>query len=545
MAQQKKNRDMRLGFILLSAVFLLLTNIGYLNFALHATPDYRYTGANQYAPADKLVYMSMIQQGREGILFMKNLHTTDPQSGSLFSPHWYIIGQTARLLDVSNNFSYQLYRVLFTIVFLWLLVVLARVLFPDTRAALVGFAFVLFSGGLGWLYISKHGIISSTLNTIQKFMFLPSDIYVTEGTTLLNFTQAPLFIISQLLMLVSAYILVRFKDSRHYWWDLLNSLLVVALVLMHPYDLPILIVVFISWAVWLTWRTNSVRPLCKVGIVLAAGALAMLYNVHVIATQPVIAEWLKQNLVYSPPLRNYVWGYGALLPLWLIGGVRVWRTRRTEPLWMLFLIWSTVVWILLYLPLDLNRRFTNGFHIPLALFAAEGFVYLFRGVGTSLLKKTGLGTVLWGSVLSSIVFFLVVNLYFAPNVYGYGYYYVTHEEQQVINFLLRESTRDQGLLTSDEKLAFTLTSQLNRPVFRGHDHQTPHVLLKQQQVEWFFADQDTEQSLERKKRFLNEAHINFVLVNTTRLATIPQWIAQSAFLDLVFSTEHITVYRVK
>lgn len=534
------------GFFLLGAIFLLLTNVGYINYALRATPEYRYTGANQYAPADKLVYMSMIQQGWEGILFMKNLHTTDPQKGLLFSPHWYIVGQTARILGVSNNFSYQLYRIILTVIFLWLLAVVVKKLSDTLTSALTAFAFVLFSGGLGWLYVLGHAtVLGNEINTIKKFMFLPSDMYVTEGNTLLNFTQAPLFIISQLLILLSAYMLVRFKDERRYWWDIVNAALVALLVLMHPYDLPILAAVFVSWAVWELWRTNSMRPMLKAAIVLAGGTIAMLYNLHIIASEPVIAEWLKQNLVYSPPLHNYLWGYGALLPLWLVGTVQLWRTKRDNPLWMLFLIWSVIIWVLLYLPLDLNRRFTNAFHIPLALIASVGFLRIYRYVRQPIIRKFGVGLFLWGAVLSSLGFFFFVSLYFAPNVYGYGYYYSTVEERQVIDFLARDSAPGQGFLTSDTKLAFTLTSQLNRPVFRGHDHQTPQVLLKQQQVDWFFADQDTDRATERKQTFLQDARIAYVIVNTNRLSIVPQWIGAAAFLEKVFYTDNLTVYRVK
>ncbi|MBI4090886.1 MAG: hypothetical protein HY422_02580 [Candidatus Komeilibacteria bacterium] len=545
MTERTPTRTNWTGYVLLGTIFLLLTNLGYLNFALRATPEYRYTGANQYAPADKLVYMSMIQQGREGILFMKNLHTTDSQRGLLLSPNWFIIGQTARILGVSNNFSYQLYRIVLTLVFLWFLAVVIQKICATSASALTAYAFVLFSGGLGWLYISKHAIIGSMINGIQKFIFLPSDIYVTEGNTLLNFTQAPLFILSQLLMLLSAYLLVQYKDARSYWWDIVNAALVALLILMHPYDLPILAAVFASWAVWELWRTNSMRPMLKAAIVLAGGTLAMLYNVHIIASEPVIAEWLKQNLVYSPPLRNYLWGYGMLIPLWLLGAVQLWRDKRNNPLWMLLLIWSIVVWILLYLPLDLNRRFTNGFHIPLALIASVGFLRIYSHLGRSIVKKIGAGLLLWGTVLSSLVFFLFVNLYFAPNVYGYGYYYVTAEEQGVIDFLAKESSPGQGLLVSDEKLAFTLTSQLNRPVFRGHDHQTPHLLLKQQQVDWFFADQDTDTALERKRVFLSDARIAYVIVNAHRLITIPRWLDTASFLEKVFDSDKLRVYRVR
>jgi len=536
-----KNRP--LIYLILAAAFLLLTNLVYINYALHATPDYRYTGANPHAAADKLVYMSMIQQGREGQLFMKNLHTTDPQQGLLLSPHWYVIGQTANLLNISNNASYQSYRVIFIILFLILIyVVLGKLFRKDSRFNLAA-AFIFFTGGVGWYILLKFpAILTSTKGQI-KFLFAPTDLYVTEGNTLLNFSQSPLFALSQLTILFIFYLFVRNRHKLNLKVDLLILVLAAFLILIHPYNAPVIFAVLGSWSVWYFYQNKDWLIFKKFLLVALGGAIGLAYNIYLLYAEPVIAEWLKQNLVYSPPLKQYLLGYGLLIPFWILGFILVLKRKRNDPWWMLFLIWSGVIWLLLYLPLDINRRFVNGWHIALAIISSYGFYYLYQKCLRRWLKVS-FALVAFFILISSLGFFLFVSLFFSRSAYTYGYYYVTNDEANVIEWLRRNSELDDNILTSDMKTSFTIVSQLNRSVFRGHDHQTPEVLLKQQQMDWFFSSNQGVESLRRKRAFLANNKLEYIVVNANRLKQDVNWLDQADWLDLELQSDGLSVYKV-
>lgn len=538
----KLKAEQLMPYVIVGFLFLLLTNLAYINFVAHEKPGYKYTGANPYAPADKLVYMSMVEQGREGILFMKNLHTTDPQKGLMLSPHWYLIGQTARLFNLSNNASYQLYRVSFTVLFVWLLYLILQKLFSNHRHRVIAGIFVLFSGGLGWLYVVQNPEVLTLLSSSQKFFLAPIDLYVTEGNTLLNFSQSPLFSLSQLLLLVVFYLFIRFRNKENYRWDMVNAFIVALLGIMHPYDVPIIFAVLGSWSVWYVYRTRRWYILKKFFIIVLGGLVAIAYGIYLITAEPVLAEWLKQNLVYSPPFRNYLWGYGLLLPLWVVGTIEIVRKKQHHAWWILILIWSSIIWLLLYLPLEINRRFINGFHIALALVAFVGFRYLYQQC-RRLWLKMAFATTISMILFSSISFFLFVNLYFAPSVYQYKYYYISSEEEQAIAFLAEHSETGDRLLTSDVKTSFTITSQLNRLVFRGHDHQTPRVHLRQQQLEWFFAEQVGILALNRKRQFLADNKISYIVVNQKNIEQPSAWLSEASFAQEIFSSDTITIYR--
>ena len=532
-----------LYFTIVAALFLLVVNLGYLNLALHATPDFVYTGANPYAASDKLVYMSMVQQGREGLLFMKNLHTVEPQIGSMLSPHWFLIGQTANLFSLSNNAAYQIYRVVFIILFLWLLYALLNRLFTTTFDKIFAALFVLFSGGLGWYVFMKNPLIVQTANTSLKFFYFPTDTYITEGNTLLNFAQSPLFSASQLLLILIVYVFIRYRDDESLWYDFINAALFTILVVMHPYNLPIILTVLGSWTVWYFVRTRDPLIFKKYLVLLCGGVIALAFNIFIVWSEPVLAEWLQQNLVFSPLFSRYLWGYGLLMPLAAIGLYAVWKTRRDHPWWVMLAIWSVLAWVLLYLPLNVNRRFINGLHIVLALMAYAGFSYLMTFIHHAWLRKIYVLTIAL-IIFSHLGFYVFINGYFSNSVYTYGYYYLTADEQQVIAYLDRYSQRGARLLTSDKMTSFTLTGQLDRLVFRGHDHQTPQSHLKEQQLEWFFADQAAPHALERKEAFLQDEKIEFVIVNHTRQKVPVLWIDEAEFLEPVFANPTFSVYRV-
>lgn len=529
-------------YIGISIVFLLLTNLAYLNFAFHATPDYRYTGANPYAAADKLVYKSFVQQGREGSLVMRNQHTIEPQRGLLLSPHWYVIGQTARILNISNNSSYQFYRVLLTALFLWLLYIILHKLFTRDRDRLLAAFVVLFSGGFGWIFFVKNLDILSMSGQL-KFLYSPVDLYVTEGNTLLNFSQAPLFILSQLLLLGVFYYFIKFRGNKSDWSYYVMAAVVVFLGIIHPYDLPIIFTVLGSWSVWHLYTIRDWRIMRRLAIVLTAGIIVGLYNFYIVIADPVLLGWLKQNLVFSPPIINYLWGYGLLLPLWMLGAIQIIRQKRSDPWWMLFVIWSVLIWILLYLPFDVSRRFINGGHIAMALIAFYGFRYLYLQVGKRWLRLVFMFTV-FITLTSSIGFYLFVSLFFSPSSYTIGYYYITTDEVRVAEFLQRNSDIQDHLLLSDMKTAFMVSSEVNRLVFRGHDHQTPQSYLKQQQLDWFFSEPAGERAVDRRQKFVADNQFVFIIVNNIRLDLPVTWLEDDVFTEKVFETPSIDVYRV-
>jgi hypothetical protein len=93
----------RIIFWLIALVFLCATNAFIFFGYSFQSVGRHYTGINIFGAADKLVYYSQIEQGRQGLIMMKNLHTSEMQKGLFFAPHWWLIGQTGRWLNIPTS----------------------------------------------------------------------------------------------------------------------------------------------------------------------------------------------------------------------------------------------------------------------------------------------------------------------------------------------------------------------------------------------------------------------------------------------------------
>ncbi|MCZ7553267.1 MAG: hypothetical protein M5U05_11900 [Anaerolineales bacterium] len=95
--------------------------------------------------------------------------------------------------------------------------------------------------------------------------------------------------------------------------------------------------------------------------VLAAAALPGLllaYNLAIALIDPYASQWNAQNRILSPHPAHYLFAYGLLIPYCWVGGRRLLREDFSTG-W--FLVgWLLAVPLLVTLPIDLQRRLTEG-----------------------------------------------------------------------------------------------------------------------------------------------------------------------------------------
>ena len=138
-----------IGFGAITLLTLLAANIFYWLAWQQTVPGYFYTGINLFAGLDKLVYFSMVEQGLQGHIMMKNLHTVESQLGLFWSPHWWLIGLTARWLSIGTVVAYHVWRLVLTIGLLVALHHFIKHIFLTARQRLVALCFSIFASGFG------------------------------------------------------------------------------------------------------------------------------------------------------------------------------------------------------------------------------------------------------------------------------------------------------------------------------------------------------------------------------------------------------------
>ena len=368
-----------LFFVILGAIFL--TSLPYLFGIIRAGNQFSFLGLYPPGNADTNAYISSIKQVTQGRVFLENLFTSEAQQGSIFHPLWLLLGWAAGLFRMSALLIFHLARVVMGVLFLLFLYFFLGIVFPDSRRRNIAYVLAVFSSGLG-IFFSMG--LNLAYPTDALTLLAPSDQWITESNTFLTLMHSPLFLLSQLMLLVLFWLFLREGRIRNFF---LVGGLFLLFVLMHPYDTVTVAVLLPSFVIMRILRDphfslTALRRAVRRLVILALCALPPLAMFLVAArTEPAIGGWLKQNITLSPPPQSYIIGYGLLLFFAVPGFLAMRKTR--DPAMLFVLTWVVVSSILLYLPFQFNRRMSNGFEIPLAILAAVGIDILWRKLSLS------------------------------------------------------------------------------------------------------------------------------------------------------------------
>ncbi|MFH0873775.1 MAG: hypothetical protein V1846_02945 [Candidatus Komeilibacteria bacterium] len=527
-----------LASICLIVIFLVFTNILYLWSALAAPSGSSYTGINLAASADKLVYYSMIEQGRLGQLLQKNIHTSELQVGSLIGPHWWLIGQTANLFSLGVIPVYHGWRILLVLVTMVVLFFWLRRLTSKYNERLWLWLFVLFAGGWGWAKaLFQPSILASDFAPLTT---KPVDIYMGELSLQANAQQSPLFILSHILLLLVFYLWIKQRQTISWQSESLVGALAALLIMVHPYDFWILATIPALWSLWRWWQTQDRRYLYKLSIYWfwCAASAGLVWGL--VMSETALRGWSAQNLVYSPPPYNYLLAWGLLFPLAVIGTYHWWTKWRDNEWWRLLVIWTWVTWIMVYLPLDYNRRLANGWLIPVSLVAGLGALALARRIQNYYWQ-----IIYWLFVIMAVTF----GPWYSQTVYlrAMSYYqtndrfYLSAETKELLGSLKQQPV-EQIVLPFDEPIGLLIPAFTGQTIYIGHQHQTINYLQKRQKADEFFS---ANTGLDKIK-FLVDNRISLIVVHytTKNPAEFFSWLDEAPYLQLIKKNSTGAIYRL-
>lgn len=319
-------------------------------------------------------YIGKMRLGAQGRWDFSLFYTAEPHEGAglLFLP--YIVpGQIVGLFMDETDPAltgvlvgvFHLMRIVFGALLIVVTYRFIACFIAEGWLRLLALVLATLGGGFGWLLV------------VTGAESPPPEFFIPEGFTLQILLGLPHLALARSALLAGLLVMIASLD--HERWPsraLLAGALWVVVGLSVPFYLVVIYAILGAWglAAWLRARAFPwglfKRALLAAGLTLPLFA----YNVTVFTGNPVFAGWSAQNILTSPPPLHYLLAYLPLGLLAIIGGRWLWRRAGIPH--MLLIGWPLIVPLLVYLPINVQRRLAEAVIVPLAVLAAMGVAVL-------------------------------------------------------------------------------------------------------------------------------------------------------------------------
>jgi hypothetical protein len=231
-----------------------------------------------------------------------------------------------------------------------------------------------------------------------------------------------------------------------------------------------------------------------------------IYYALVFSQNPAFAHWSAQNILTSPPPVENLLAYLPLGLLAILGAGRIWRSGETRN--TLLIGWPLIVPLLIYLPINVQRRLAEAVIVPLAILAVYGIERLARRWSRRLLLAFTLLLTLPTSLL------LIAGAY---NIALNGTPQTVYSSSQIaaLDWLNQEAEAGAVVLSSFET-GNLVPAYTNLRAYLGHGPETLVSERKRSEVQRYFAHQ-----MDANERGQLLAQVDYIIYgpNERRLST--------------------------
>ena len=314
---------------------------------------------------------------------------------------------------------------------------------------------------------------------------------------------------------------------------------------MVTFYLAVLYVILAAWgcALWLRRRSFPVKFTLLGGLAASLTLPLFFYNVWLFTGNEAFAQWSSQNLLPSPHPAHYLIAY-IVLGLLAIPGIHwAWKRAADHEGYALLVGWVTIAPVLVYLPINVQRRLAEAVFIPLAILATAGLKAVRlrknRGVGKSVRRVT-LAVMLL--ILPSTFLFWLITMFgmLSPGCDGDVCLFRSTAELSALDWLAENAEPDAAVMGSFRTGNF-LPIRVSLNPFLGHGPETLYSEDKDQLVEDFYAGGLT---MERRNQLLAEYEIDYVIFGPLERELGDDPSVWNAGLTRVYSQSGYDIYEV-
>ncbi len=517
----------------MALVLVLLTAAPFLYGHVTRPAGTVFTGLHHLAPGDTNVFLSMIEQVRQGENVFINLYTHEEQAQAFINPLWLSVGWLTKIDGISNLLALHIARSIWIVIFVFVLYRFLSYFITNARARRWALAMLLFASGLGVFF-------NPFLFDVNNIYEHPTDIWIAESVNFLSALHSPHLLASLTLLVLTLYCMLRAFDTNRWRYSIGAAVSSFFLVWFHPFNGPTVFVVLLVYMLVRFVHTKRIHwKWIQHYVVLGMGTLPPVLYLWLLAQRDwVIRNWSAQNILPSPSLWMYMIGFGLLLPLALVG---IWRIIKDQQSSRVFLVvWILVTLVLMYVPVSFQRRMSEGVQIPLVLLAFFGVWWCW-----SRLRQRG-GIWATAGVMGLIIFLPLSNL----QVLGQDFflfttkhdlpYYLMQDEVDAMHWL-RDHTDYTDVIFSSYYMGNYIPAYSGRVVWIGHGPQTIDLQYKFEDSEAFWSD---DADPPEKEQLLRDGRVTYVWYGRKEKELGSFDPSTKPYLREAHRTPHVVIYSV-
>lgn len=523
----------------LTIIFLVIVvnNLFFYNLykqmvSTETVPTYR----NVNNGGDQMVYFSLIRQAAEGKNVLLNLYTNEEQVG-LISPLWWLLGKIVKITNLSIPVAYYLATMFSGILLLWFVFKLGQKIFSKFWQQLALLPIISLAGGMGIFFIFRV-LFPPNGEALTEFdlftQTISADLFFGEGFGFSSLRHSPLFVLSQLALLLLFWWIAEKVDLAKWWQVILVGFGVFLLTLIHPYDAVILAVfIFVYGSLYWFNKNKSINWLKVVPLGMGA-LLAVIYFFYLKRIDPSFNGWSLQNVTRTPYPMSFLAGYIWLLIPAVYGCLLAWRQKNHRLQWLS--LWFLASAFLLFFPVQTQRRFASGVYIPLGILAWYGWLNFWHNKNKHL--QIGVTGVYIFLVSSTFFLLLILNIYHINN--SKLLTTITRAELEAFK-VFKGLSEENDIILSKYTTGNLLPAFISRKVYVGHGHQTVDWPEKIYFSNWFFKTNGQEKL---KHQQLLKRKIDYIWLGVEEKESGITGLYDEQFFKKIFSNQVVTIYGV-
>lgn len=469
--------------IIVGCSLVLLMFVPLIWVALRGTPGWQFMGTlHNYL--DGATYLAKMRIGEDGGWAVQFLHTPEVHDGAFIMLLYPLLGNLAHTSGLPLLVVFHAGRVIASLIMYAALYHLAATIWMNVTTRRIFFTIAAVGAGFGWALIPVLGGIE------VPDLFIPEAFPLVSTFVNVHFPLT----IGALALLVSILILAFRPAVKHdpaidsMWWA--ASALSFALALLYPQSLvpiggALALVVLLDT---IERRQVSLRSVVWLLAVALPALPVAVYYLMIVRANDVFAQWNAQNLTLAPPIWSWIIGLG--FPL-LLGIPALFRAiRRMEPdgdRFMLF--WLIAIFVAMYLPTNVQRRFSVGIMLPIAYFATRAL----RDVWLPLIPRRVQRLLVSGVVLIAMSPLFLLFIPALPAMVGNpdapGALFLDSDYAEVYRWIDTRTDENDVVLASPDG-SIWLPGWAGARVVYGHAYETIGAAEKEALVRGWYAETD-------------------------------------------------------